>query len=127
MSFKSDCAKAIAVASAMVPMAAQATEGTNEVLNHKNRHLAHENGVCPQCVRCLKKTRCFSLFVCNKNFILGIPAYPNPNRLQILGIDTPIIILIALPTLALINAIFNDWAKNQDNDDFFDGIAPPPK
>jgi ABC-type transport system involved in cytochrome bd biosynthesis fused ATPase/permease subunit len=75
MSFKSDCAKAIAVASAMVPMAAHATEGTNEIL----------------------------------------------------GIDTPIIVLVALPVLAVVNAVYNDWAKNQDNDEFFDGLPPTPK
>ncbi len=46
---------------------------------------------------------------------------------QSLGIDTPIIIAIGVPTLLVINFLFNDWAKSQDNGEFFDSLPNNPK
>uniref|UniRef100_A0A6U0YMB5 PSII 6.1 kDa protein n=1 Tax=Rhizochromulina marina TaxID=1034831 RepID=A0A6U0YMB5_9STRA len=46
---------------------------------------------------------------------------------EILGIDTLIIPLLGFPVLVAVNLLFNDWAQTQDNDEFFDGLGPPPK
>lgn len=72
---KTEFAKVAAVATTLVPAAAMATEGTNEIL----------------------------------------------------GIDTAAIPLLGLPVLLVANLAFNDWAKTQDNEDFFDELPPGPK
>lgn len=45
---------------------------------------------------------------------------------EIFGIDDPRIYGI-LPVLVAINVLFLEWAKEQDDEDFFDALPPPPK
>ena len=45
---------------------------------------------------------------------------------EIFGIDDDRIYFI-LPVLVAVNVLFNSWAQDQDNEDFFDSLPPPPK
>ena len=45
---------------------------------------------------------------------------------EIFGVDDQRIYLV-LPVLVAVNVLFNAWAQDQDNEDFFDALPPPPK
>lgn len=61
----------------------------------------------------------------SRHHLTNTPPTPLP-PLQIFGIDDDRIYFI-LPVLVAVNVLFNSWAQDQDNEDFFDSLPPPPK